>query len=164
MTFNYTGKLAAGVTSLMLMLAANAQTASVQKPIVYPAKGQSATQQSSDDGACYTWAKQNTGIDPVAAGAAPPPPPPPPAGQRARGAVRGAAAGAVVGEIANDDAGHGAAVGAAAGAVAGGVQKRQQRRAAANQTQQHQAQQQDALVTYYRAYGACMQGRGYTLK
>lgn len=32
--------------------------------IVYPAKGQSATQQSTDEQECYSWAKSNTGIDP----------------------------------------------------------------------------------------------------
>jgi hypothetical protein len=30
------------------------------KPIAYPAKGQSAQQQQSDDGACYSWAKSNS--------------------------------------------------------------------------------------------------------
>ncbi|KIG10875.1 hypothetical protein BurMR1_2142, partial [Burkholderia sp. MR1] len=44
------------------------------KPIAYPSKGQSAQQQQKDDGACYSWAKSNTGIDPATASAAPPPP------------------------------------------------------------------------------------------
>src|SRR5690349_1124337 len=34
--------------------------AEAQKPIVYPAKGQSSAQQSKDDSECYSWAKQNT--------------------------------------------------------------------------------------------------------
>lgn len=34
-----------------------------QKPIAYPAKGQSQAQQQQDDGYCYSWAKSNTGID-----------------------------------------------------------------------------------------------------
>ncbi|WP_353328121.1 YMGG-like glycine zipper-containing protein [Chitiniphilus shinanonensis] len=139
------------------------------QPAVYPAKGQSASQQSKDDGECYAWAKQNTGVDP----AHPPqvvtqPPAPVHHGQRIRGAARGAAAGAVIGEVANDDAGHGAAVGATAGVVAGGVATRQQRRAnAANQQAQAQQQAQvsaESLAVYERAYGACMEGRGYTVK
>jgi hypothetical protein len=134
--------------------------ASAQKPVTYPAKGQSQTQQKKDDGECYGWAKQNTGIDP-AAPAAPPPAPPPPQGERARGAVRGAAAGAVIGEAGSGDASHGARVGAAAGVVAGGAKQRQK---AAAQQQQAGAQQKQGMDTYYRAYGACMEGRGYTIK
>ncbi|MBE0703288.1 MAG: hypothetical protein IH582_08980, partial [Afipia sp.] len=38
---------------------------------VFPAKGQAAAQQSTDESYCYNWAKQQTGYDPVA----PPPPP-----------------------------------------------------------------------------------------
>jgi len=34
--------------------------------IVFPAKGQTADQQNKDEGECYAWAKQQTGIDPVA--------------------------------------------------------------------------------------------------
>ena len=43
-----------GLALLSLPFAAEAQ-----KPIVYPAKGQSAAQQSKDDAECYAWAKQN---------------------------------------------------------------------------------------------------------
>jgi hypothetical protein len=60
--------------------------------VPYPAKKQSMEQQLKDDGECFDWTKQSTGIDPAA-------PPPAPAqsadsghtGERARGAVRGAA-------------------------------------------------------------------------
>ena len=45
-----------------------------QKPAVYPAHGQSPQKQQDDEGACYGWAKQSTGIDPVAVAQAPPPP------------------------------------------------------------------------------------------
>ena len=37
-----------------------------QQPIVYPSKGQSAQQQAQDTTECQTWAKQTTGVDPVA--------------------------------------------------------------------------------------------------
>ena len=50
-----------------------AGTASAEKPIVYPAKGQSAQQQSRDDAECYAWAKQTTGIDPAVVASSPPP-------------------------------------------------------------------------------------------
>lgn len=131
-----------------------------QKPSAYPAKGQTAAQQSTDDGQCLAWAKQSTGIDPAAIATAPPPPAGP-QGERLRGAARGAAAGAVVGEIVDGDSSKGAGIGATAGVVAGGVRARHNKAA---QAQQAQAAQAQTLGTYYNAYGACMQGRGYTVK
>jgi Glycine zipper len=134
-----------------------------QKPIVYPAKGQSAQQQSQDEGQCSAWAKQSTGIDPALVASSPPPQQTGPAvggGQRMGGAARGAAGGAAVGAIAGD-AGKGAAAGAVVGTMAGGRRARQQQAA---QNQQAQAQQQGAIQTYDRAYSACMEGRGYTIR
>src|ERR1044072_7232043 len=74
--------------------------AEAQKPIVYPAKGQSAAQQSKDDAECYAWAKQKPGTDPPPVPPTPPPQQTGPAGgggERARGALRGAAGGAACG-------------------------------------------------------------------
>jgi hypothetical protein len=132
-------------------------------PVVYPAKGQSAEQQKKDGGECQAWAKSNTGIDPAAVAAAPPPPPKQgPAvggGQRAGGAAKGAVVGGIVGD---DD---GAAKGAAVGVVAGGAKARRDR-AAANQQQQaqHSSSQQQQMATFDKAYAACKEGRGYTVK
>ena len=144
----------------------------------YPAKGQPAEKQTLDEGECYSWAKQESGYDPMA-----PAPPPAPAqaaqpaqpaqgGQRARGAVRGAAAGAVIGEVADNDASQGAAVGATVGVLAGG---RQARQAKAQQQQQAQAQtqasteqakaaQQELANSFKRGMTACLEARGYTVK
>lgn len=159
-------------------------------PIIYPAKNQTPEQQKKDEGECNSWAKENTGVDPVVlastpttapapAPAAAPPPPSGPNGARLKGAARGAAAGAVIGEVANDDSSQGAATGAAVGAVAAGSRQRRQKAAAQEQAsaqqqqgaQQQQAAQQQAeadkqqkMETYNRAYGACLEGRGYTLK
>ncbi len=146
-----------------VVIAALAQNVAAQsKPIAYPSKGQSPQQQQSDDGACYSWAKSNTGIDPATASTAPPPPSGPAVGggERVGGAARGAAGGAVIGAIAGD-AGKGAAIGAAAGTMAGGARARQNRRA---QQANAQAQSQGAMDTYYRAWAACMQGRGYSIQ
>jgi hypothetical protein len=143
-------------------IATVATLAAAQKPIAYPAKGQSAEQRQKDDAACMAWAKQNTGVDPVAA-SQPAPQQTGPAtggGERVRGAARGAVGGAVVGGIAGD-AGAGAGIGAAAGTMAGGARARQNQAA---QNQQAQQQQQQALNTFNRAWGACMEGRGYTVK
>ncbi|HWS74987.1 MAG TPA: hypothetical protein VN324_07590 [Quisquiliibacterium sp.] len=130
---------------------------------VYPAKGQSPQQQKSDESACYTWAVQQTGVDP----SKPPPaqaaaaPPTTATGSTPGAGARGAVRGAVVGEIVGGDAG----AGAAAGAVAGRSQSRRQNAATAGQAQQQQAaatQQQQAAFSKARA--ACLEGRGYTVK
>jgi len=147
---------------------------------VFPAKNQTTTQQSTDEGACFDWAKSQTGIDPT--NIKPPPPPEPSqqqqeqaanAGQgaRAAGAARGAAGGAIIGAIAGD-AGTGAAAGAAAGAISGGAAKRRaKKQAAAQQEQQQQAYEQQGQAwvaqqkaTYNKAFSACMEGKGYTVK
>jgi len=71
------------------------------------------------------------------------------------GAARGAALGAVGGAIAGD-----AGKGAAAGAAIGGLHTvMSDRRANEAQQQAYSASTQ----TYDRAYGACLQGRGYTV-
>jgi len=140
-----------------------AVTVWAQKPIVYPAKGQSAGQQTKDDGECHVWAKQTTGIDPAVVASTPPPQQTGPAvggGERVKGAARGALGGAAVGAIAGD-AGDGAAIGAVVGTAVGGRRARQNRE---TQNQQAVSQQQNLMDTYYRAYGACMEGRGYTIK
>ena len=129
--------------------------AAAQKPAVYPAKGQSAQQQKKDDGACYGWAKSNTGIDPAVVAQTPSPPSGPAVGGGER--VRGAARGAVVGEVAGGNAREGAAV----GAVVGGSRARKNQAA---QQQQAQDQKTQTMDTFYRAYGACMEGKGYTVK
>ena len=147
---------------IAVALAVSPAFSSAQKPSIYPAKGQSAQQKQKDDRECMAWAKQDTGIDPVAA-AAPAPQQTGPAtggGERVRGAARGAVGGAAIGAIAGD-AGTGAGVGAVAGTMAGGARARQKQGA---QNQQAQQQQQQTLTTFYRAYGACMEGRGYTVK
>jgi hypothetical protein len=133
------------------------------KPIIYPSKGQSPQQQQKDEGECYVWAKNSTGIDPAAVAAAPAPAPQTgPAvggGERVQGAVRGAVIGGIV------DGGSGAGKGAAVGVVVGGARARQNQRSQNAQAQQQaDAQKQGAINTFYRAQGACLEGRGYTIK
>jgi outer membrane lipoprotein SlyB len=149
--------------SVLVLIGASAFAFAQQKPVVYPSKGQSAQQQQNDEGACYSWAKQNTGIDPATVANAAPPPAQAQSGQRVRGAAAGAAMGAAAGAI-GGDAGHGAAVGAVAGTMAGGVAHRQQARAANAQNAQVQQSQQQALATYNHAWSTCMTGRGYTVQ
>ena len=143
----------------MGLVAAQAQA----KPIVYPSKGQSPQQQQKDEGECYVWARNNTGIDPAAVAAAPAPQqqtgPAVGGGERAQGALRGAVVGGII------DGGSGAGKGAAVGVVAGGVRARgNQKSQNAQAQQQAQSQKQGAMNTFYRAQGACLEGRGYTIK
>jgi hypothetical protein len=39
--------------------------------VPYPSKGQTPQQQTNDEGQCYAWARQQTGIDPMAVASAP---------------------------------------------------------------------------------------------
>ncbi|MBB5348181.1 hypothetical protein JWG42_12090 [Desulfoprunum benzoelyticum] len=130
--------------------------------IPYPSKGQSPNQQNQDEGECYAWAKQQTGIDPVAVAGAPPPPSGPAVGggERVRGAARGAVGGAAIGAIAGDT-GAGAGIGAVAGTMAGGRQARQNRQSQAKQAQDAKA---GMVRQFNRAFGACMEGKGYVVK
>jgi hypothetical protein len=156
----------------------------------YPKNGQNADQQLKDESDCYGSARQNTGVDPQA----PPPSGPSAqqqqaaqqqAGQQAKqdvskggtvkGAAGGAAGGAAIGAIAGD-AGKGAAIGATVGAIAGRRKQRtkeeQAKEQAAQQTaqaqQQTQAQTQAQYAasqdTFKRAFSACMDARGYSVK
>lgn len=140
-----------------------------QDMFVFPAKGQSDEQMERDKFECYQWAREQTGFDPMKAPqASSPPPQTSSSGSRpVRGAARGAAVGAAGGAIAGD-AGKGAAVGAATGALVGGIRRRDQAKQQ-QQAQQQAAEQQAAEYSqkrgaYDRAYGACLEGKGYTVK
>lgn len=126
---------------------------------VFPANGQDQDTQDKDEYACYKWAVEQSGIDPIN--------PPdvqadPNAGDGAvvGTAARGAAAGAAIGAI-SGDAGKGAAIGAVAGAFGGA-----RRRGAAKAGAEQQAQQQEAAMidSFKKAFAACLEGKGYTVK
>jgi hypothetical protein len=140
---------------------------------VYPGQGQDAAKQGVDENECYTWARGQTGIDPTAAptqAAAPETP----KGGAVKGAARGAARGAAVGAVGDDDrvrdegnldAGEGAAAGATAGAVRGRrQQKKAEKKATADAQQAAQTQDAQKKETFKKAWGTCLEGRGYTVK
>lgn len=140
---------------------------------VYPGSGQDAAKQGQDEDECYLWARGQTGIDPTAA---------PteaatadvPKGGAVKGAARGAARGAAVGAVSDErhigdegslDAGEGAAAGAAAGAVKGRrAQKKAEKKAQAQAQQTAQTQDTQKKDTFKKAWGACLEGRGYSVK
>lgn len=136
---------------------------------IYPAKNQSPDQQKKDEDACYQWAEANTGltlvpgkVDAEAAGKAAAKD----AGQGkvVGGAAVGAVTGTAIGAIAGD-AGKGAAIGAVAGSV-GGVRGRVKAKQAAGQSGAQQAVQanQQAVETFKKAAGACLEARGYSVR
>jgi hypothetical protein len=130
--------------------------------IAYPKKGQSQQQFEQDQFQCHQWAKGQTGVDPTK-----PQPstaaPPPQQGGAVKGAARGAAGGALIGAAAGD-AGKGAAIGAAAGAVGGRMRQNNQNRQAAEAQQQAQAQASAGQAQYDKAYGVCLEGKGYSVR
>ena len=160
--------------STLLAIVAVSPTALAQEQYIYPAKGQSAQQQDKDKYECYSWAKGQSGFDPMALPVASTPAPQ--GGRRsvAGGAVGGAAAGAAVGAVggAIGGGGKGAGKGAGIGAGVGGLlgvmgtsgqnakaskdREDWERREAGNYAQQRNG--------YNKAFAACMEGRGYTVR
>ncbi len=140
-------------------------------PMIYPAKGQSPQQMEGDKNECYGWAKNNSGFDPVNPPTSAGPAPTAGANNNLNNATRTAARGAAVGAIAGaigGDAGQGAAIGAAVGGLGGATRNRRLARQDQQAQQQH-AQQQSANIgqmraQYDKAYAACLEGRGYSVK
>jgi len=66
-----------------------------QELVIFPARGQTPEQMEKDKSECYTWAKQETGFDPMQAkpAQAPPAQPQGPQGERIKGAARGGGSG-----------------------------------------------------------------------
>ncbi len=132
---------------------------------VFPSDGQDQATQDTDEMACYRWAIQQTGYDPLN----------PPTVQAAQvdtsvdgsavgGAARGAAGGAAIGAIAGDT-GKGAAIGAVVGGVRGRrskVAKDANQQNANNQAAAAKANELEA--DYKKAFSVCMEGKGYTIK
>lgn len=143
------GRAALASGSAMLLVAIMLPGSAVGQ-YVYPARGQSPEQQQKDQGECHGWAMQQAG-NPAAV-----PPPPGPSGQVLRSTGRGAAIGAVGGAI-GGNAGKGAAIGATTGALVGGFRRVDEQRA-------YNEAQSNANAAYSRAYGACLEGRGYTVR
>jgi len=132
---------------------------------VFPTNNQDQKTQDADEIACYKWAKDQTGYDPIN----PPqiqaqPADRSPDGSMVRGAAGGAAAGAAIGAI-TGDAGEGAAI----GAILGGLHGRRARKVG-DQVEQAQNEQAAAAKreeldnNFIKAFSACMEAKGYTVK
>ena len=135
--------LAAALASAFAVVGASAQQ------FVYPAKGQKPEQQKKDEAECTAWAQQQTAGQPQGA-----PPPTTATGTTPGAGLRGAARGAVAAEVVGGEADRGAA----AGAIAARNRSRQANAAASQQ------QQQAGAENVAKARGACLEGKGYTVK
>ena len=132
---------------------------------IFPSDGQDQATQDADESACYKWAIQQTGYDPLN----------PPTvhaaevdqsadGSAIVGSAKGAAGGAAIGAIAGD-AGKGAAIGATMGAVRGRRAKKvgdANQQKANNQAAVNKSTELEA--DYKKAFSVCMEGKGYTIK
>lgn len=143
---------------------------------VFPNAGQATDLQSKDEGECYTWATQQSGVDPFAAkkqeqqaqasaqqtqqqaaeGA-----------KKGGGPLRGAVAGAVIADATGGDGDKGAAAGAALGAM----KRAGQANAAKKQSQQAQAQAASATAIsaeqtdkFKKAFSVCLESKKYMVK
>ena len=153
-------------TKLLVVLAGAclAGAATAQELMIFPNEGQDKQQQEQDEFACYSWAKGETGFDPMAVPTATEPAPQATdtSGQMARGAVRGAAIGGIVGN--SDDAKKGAAAGAAVGGMRRRDQKRKDDQARAQWEQEQQQIYAENRSRYNRAFAACMEAKDYTVR
>ena len=147
------------------VLASLATGSALAELYIYPAKGQSSEQQEKDKFECYNWAKNDTGFDPMEV---PTTSTAPPSGQKksggaAKGILAGAATGAIIG-----DTSKAARRGAAAGGLIGGARQSSKNMQVEQQQQQWEQQEvanyNNKRDNYNRAYSACLEGRGYTVK
>ena len=109
---------------------------------VYPLQGQSPAPQQRDEGECYNWATRQTGYQPGQSGQV--------GRSGLRGAARGAAGGAIIGGISGGSAGKGAGAGALIGGLGGSARGA--------------ARDQNAQNNWTRAFEACMDARGYSVR
>ena len=146
---------------------------------VFPTEGQSPTQQSEDQASCFSWAQQNTGVNPFAlqqqdqqqqqqaaqqqqkiqqAGA----------GAGAAGAVGGAAAGALIGGITGHSASAAAGYGAAAGFLFARRRAREKKEQASQQASQQSQQASQAtgqeMANFKKAFSCCLKAKNYMVE
>lgn len=151
-----------GLSGIILLGTMNVAMADL---MIFPAKGQSDATMEQDKFSCYGWAKGQTGFDPmkVPTTSIPPPSQQKQSGGVVRGAVRGAALGAIIGDSSKSARNTGAA-----GALIGGVRQNSANSKTQQNTEQWKQQEASSYANnrsqYDRAYSACLEGKGYTVK
>lgn len=141
-----------------------ASQVAAQELFIVARDGQDQDQQELDEFQCMRWARDETGFDPMAVPTATEAPPQQQAAQGGvgRGALRGAAVGGIVGGSS------GARTGAAAGGLVGGARRSDQNRSQSQAQAQWEQEQAQIYAqnrnNYNRAFTACMDARGYTVR
>ena len=133
-----------------------------QEPIAYPAREQSREQIEQDRYTCFQWARENTGFDPMQTPSASAPPAESTVGALG-GAVGGALVGVTIGAI-TGHAGRGAAIGALSGGLLGGAHQYSSEQEREQYVREQNANYAEKRNDYNRAWSACMEGRGYTVR
>jgi hypothetical protein len=165
-------KSVAFIAFLLLFSVWIAAPVCAQDPIVYPAEGQSEDQMEKDKFECYTWSRDKTGFDPMKT---PTTQTGPPAKEKevwgaGKTAVAGGAGGAIVGGAMGGRKGllTGGLIGAAGGAAVGAGRRSSQRNREEQKRKEWEQREANnyarARNEYNRAFGACMEGRGYSVK
>lgn len=151
-----------GLSTVVLLGAMNVAVAEL---IIFPAKGQSDATMEQDKFSCYGWAKGQTNFDPMKAPTTSTPPPS--QTQKSGGIVRGGLGGAALGAIIGDSS-KSAKRGMAAGGLIGGVRQSSANNATAQKTEEWKQSEANNYANnrnqYNRAYSACLEGKGYTVK
>jgi hypothetical protein len=125
-----------------------------ESTIIFPANGQSEEQQQQDEGFCFSWAKKETGFDPLASIEEIKDP------KKSRGgALRGAAIGTVIGD--DQEA---AQRGAVVGLARQGRRNKMAQKSVDNKNQQIEAEHQANQQHFNKANAACLEGKGYVVK
>ena len=146
----------------LVVFFALAPIAYAQELFVFPNEGQSQDQQDKDEAQCRRAATEQTGFNPMATPTATTAAPETQGGAiggAARGALLGTAVGAVTGNV-----GRGAAAGAAGGGLLGGMRRADSDRQQQDWAQQVTANYQQNRDNWNRAFTACMESRGYTVR
>jgi len=164
-----------GILFVSFVLAFTGSSFAQVEPIIFPKEGQSRAQKAEDKGYCGIWSREETGVDPsyikakiemademIIREAQ--------SGQQSmgrklfRGAARGAAMGAVGSNVDNN-------VGKRAiqGGMFAGMRSRDARKKSAQEQRvASQVYRKEQLMvqynSYFRAFSACMEAKGYSVK
>jgi len=152
-------------TSILIVSLFGLNSIAMADFMIFPAKGQSDEQLEQDKFSCYGWAKKQSGFDPMQTPttktAAPS------QEKKSGGAVKGALGGAALGAIIGDSS-RSARNAGAAGALIGGVRQNSANNKTQQKTEQWKQKEANNYANnrnqYNRAYTACLEGKGYTVK
>lgn len=150
------------VLTLLLVFLAPAAWSQSHDMFIFPNDGQDGEQQELDEFQCLRLAREQTGFDPMATPRATTAAP-----QQRGGVVGGAARGALLGTAIGAATGNtrrGLQTGAAGGGVIGGLQRADSNAQRDQWAREEAANYRRERERWTRAFTACMESRGYTVR